>query len=53
MLAAYLGSLAACFAVLYGTTAAEEGRISARRVGGITFVRFGRYGFNFYTRKDG
>lgn len=53
LLLAYLGTLAATLAVLYVTTEAEEGRVSARKVGGITFVRFGRYGMNFYVSKGG
>lgn len=53
LLSVYLGTIAALCGVLYVTTEAEEGRIAARKVGGITFVRFGRYGVNFYVSRKG
>lgn len=51
MIALYLGTLAATLAFLHLTTLAEEGAIQARRVGGLTFVKVGRFGCSFYVSK--
>lgn len=52
MIAAYLSTLGLLFLALHVTTMAEEGRISARKVGGIRFLKIGRFGASFYVSRN-
>lgn len=53
MLALYVSGILVTLAALSLTTAAEEGTISARKVGGLYFLKAGRFGASFYVSKGG
>lgn len=51
VIALYLVTLGFLFVCLQLTTMAEEGAIQTRKVGGIRFVKVGRFGCSFYVSK--